>query len=69
MPAVVMQQAYCVSDWLSGVEVNICFGRLQVKAAVGCERSIDDVFTDHGKNLGPRHFPPEIAWQQLSSPC
>ena len=69
MPAASCQQAYCVSSWLSGVEVSICFVQLQVKAAVGSERSLDDVFTDRGKNLGQRHFPPEIAWLQLPSPC
>ena len=41
MPAVVMQQAYCVSGWLSGIEVSICFVRLRVKAAVDSERSLD----------------------------
>lgn len=69
MAAASRRQAYRVSGWLSGVEVSVGFVRLQVKDAVGSERSIDDVFTDRGKNLDPSHFPPEIAWQQLPSPC
>ena len=50
MAAASRRQAYCVSGWLSGVEVSVGFVRLQVKDAVGSERSIDDVFTDRGKN-------------------
>ena len=31
MPAVVMQQAYCVSDWYQGLEVSIGFGLMPMQ--------------------------------------